>query len=73
MEPWTEWCFTARYRGTEFYEQQPRERRVRRVHALAKNAAQLGFQLVPLASLPELSSEEMRPYLQLERARSVRR
>ena len=39
-------------RGTEFYEQQPRERRV---YALAKNAAQLGFQLVPLASLPELS------------------
>jgi hypothetical protein len=38
--------------GTEFYEQQPRERRV---YALAKNAAQLRFQLVPLASLPELS------------------
>ena len=34
-------------RGTEFYEQQQRERRV---HALAKNAAQLGFQLVPVAS-----------------------
>jgi len=34
-------------RGTEFYEQQQRERRV---YALAKNAAQLGFQLVPVAS-----------------------
>jgi transposase len=33
-------------RGTEFYEQQQRERRV---YALAKNAAQLGFQLVPAA------------------------
>jgi hypothetical protein len=52
MEPWTKWCFTVRYRGTEFYEQQPRKRRV---YALAKNAAQLRFQLVPLASLPELS------------------
>jgi transposase len=31
-------------RGTEFYEQQQRERRL---HALTKNAAQLGFQLVP--------------------------
>ena len=31
-------------RGTEFYEQQQRERRV---YALTKNAAQLGFQLVP--------------------------
>ena len=34
-------------RGIEFYEQQQRERRL---HALAKNAAQLGFQLVPAAS-----------------------
>ena len=34
-------------RGTEFYEQQQRERRV---YALAKNAAHLGFQLVPVAS-----------------------
>ena len=33
-------------RGTEFYEQQQRERRV---YALTKNAAQLGFQLVPAA------------------------
>jgi len=32
-------------RGTEFYEQQQR-----RLHALAKNAAQLGFQLVPVVS-----------------------
>jgi hypothetical protein len=34
-------------RGTEFYEQQQREHRL---HALAKNAAQLGFQLVPVVS-----------------------
>ncbi len=34
-------------RGTEFYEQQQRERRV---SALTKNAAQLGFQLVPVAA-----------------------
>jgi len=34
-------------RGIEFYEQQQRERRL---HALAKNAAQFGFQLVPAAS-----------------------
>ena len=34
-------------RGTEFYEQQRREHRL---HALAKNAAQLGFQLVPVVS-----------------------
>ena len=34
-------------RGTEFYEQQQREDRL---HALAKNAAQLGFQLVPVVS-----------------------
>jgi len=33
-------------RGTEFYEQQQRERRV---YTLTKNAAQLGFQLVPAA------------------------
>jgi hypothetical protein len=32
-------------RGTEFYEQQQRERRV---YVLTKNAAQLGFQLVPV-------------------------
>ena len=34
-------------RGTEFYEQQQRKRRV---HALTKNAAELGFQLVPVGS-----------------------
>jgi len=34
-------------RGTEFYEQQQRDRRL---HVLTKNAAQLGFQLVPVAS-----------------------
>jgi len=34
-------------RGTEFYEQQQQQRRL---HALAKNAAQLGFQLVPVVS-----------------------
>ena len=34
-------------RGIEFYEQQQRERRIR---ALTKNAAQLGFQLNPVAS-----------------------
>jgi transposase len=34
-------------RGTEFYEEQQRERRL---HALTKNAAQLGFQLVRVAS-----------------------
>ena len=34
-------------RGTEFYEQQQHERRL---HALAKNAAQLGFQLVPVVA-----------------------
>jgi hypothetical protein len=34
-------------RGIEFYEQQQRERRL---HALAKNAAQFGFQLVPAVS-----------------------
>jgi transposase len=34
-------------RGIEFYEQQQRERRV---YALVKNAAQLGFQLVPAAA-----------------------
>jgi hypothetical protein len=34
-------------RGTEFYEQQQRKRRV---HALIKNAAELGFQLMPVGS-----------------------
>ena len=34
-------------RGIEFYEQQQRERRIR---ALTKNAAQLGFQLKQVAS-----------------------
>jgi hypothetical protein len=46
-------------RETEFYEQQQRERRV---YALAKNAAQLGFQLVPAAASPD---PQHRPELRL--------
>jgi hypothetical protein len=34
-------------RGAEFYEEQQRKRRV---HALTKNATELGFQLVPVGS-----------------------
>jgi hypothetical protein len=53
-------------RGTEFYEHQQRERRV---YALAKNAAQLGFQLVP--ALPSRWTRNTRALLQSQTRRLI--